>query len=112
MSGKQKLSGTDLLHADDDVPRGLEVAPSISVTTSEFCGSVFCRVAHGQYITAFKQPDAWDPNVDWSKLYVRNPPRHVYSRYTQSVNTRAEIVLSKINVGSFYTARVLRLNVL
>ena len=29
-----------------------------------------------------------------------NPSRHVYSRYTQSVSSRAERVLSKINVGT------------
>ena len=29
-----------------------------------------------------------------------NPTRHIYSRYTQSVNTRAERVLSKINVSA------------
>ena len=28
-----------------------------------------------------------------------NPSRHIYSRYTQGVNTRAERVLSKITVG-------------
>lgn len=28
-------TGTDLIHADDDVPHGLEVAPSISVSTSK-----------------------------------------------------------------------------
>jgi hypothetical protein len=33
-SSKTVLSGTDLVHADDHIPHGLEVAPSISVTTS------------------------------------------------------------------------------
>ncbi|KAH8106123.1 cystathionine gamma-synthase [Cristinia sonorae] len=78
---KPKLSGTDLLHADDDVPRGLEVAPSISVTTT------------------YKQPDAWDPNLTLDQLNLNNPVRHIYSRYTQAVSTRAEHVLSKINQG-------------
>ncbi|TCD67684.1 hypothetical protein EIP91_012050 [Steccherinum ochraceum] len=79
--GKPVLSGTDLLHADDEVPRGLEVAPSISVTTT------------------FKQPNVWDPNLTLETLNPWNPEKHVYSRYTQSVSTRVEKVLSKINQG-------------
>jgi len=79
--GKPRLSGTDLLHADDDVPRGLEVAPSISVTTT------------------FKQPNPWDPKLDLASLNPSNPDRHVYSRYTQAVSTRVEKVLGKVNQG-------------
>ena len=33
--GKNKLSGTDLVHADDEL-HGPEVAPSLSVSTSEY----------------------------------------------------------------------------
>ncbi|THH33592.1 hypothetical protein EUX98_g557 [Antrodiella citrinella] len=83
--GKPRLSGTDLLHADDDAAKGLEVAPSISVTTT------------------FKQPDAWDPKFDLAALNPSNPVRHVYSRYTQAVSTRVERVLSKINQGHALT---------
>ena len=39
MSGKPEqktLTGTDLIHGDEEVPKGLEVSPSISVTTSEY----------------------------------------------------------------------------
>ena len=32
---KNKLNGTDLIHADDDL-HGPEVAPSVSVSTSEY----------------------------------------------------------------------------
>lgn len=35
MSPKPILSGTDLLHGDHEVPKGLEVSPAISVTTSK-----------------------------------------------------------------------------
>ncbi len=31
-----------------------------------------------------------------------NPARHVYSRYTQSVSTRAERVLGKITVSASF----------
>ena len=30
---------------------------------------------------------------------MRNPSTHVYSRYTQQVSTRAEHILSRINVS-------------
>ncbi|KAI0693788.1 cystathionine gamma-synthase [Cytidiella melzeri] len=73
---KPALSGTDLIHADDHLPNGLEVAPSISVTTKGF-------------------------GLD--DINPQNPTRHVYSRYTQPSNTRAEHVLSKINKGHALT---------
>lgn len=34
--GKKALTGTDLIHADDHVSPGLDVAPSISVSTSAY----------------------------------------------------------------------------
>lgn len=78
---KKPLSGTDLIHADAEIPSGLDVAPSISVTTT------------------FRNPEPWDPTKELSQLNPLNPQRHVYSRYTQNVSTRAEKVLSKINQG-------------
>ncbi|KAF9264516.1 cystathionine gamma-synthase [Marasmius fiardii PR-910] len=76
-----KLKPTDLIHGDAHIARRgerAEVAPSISVSTT------------------FRTPA--DPDMD-SFDYMRDPPRHVYSRYTQDVSTRAEHVLSKINDG-------------
>lgn len=37
--GVSKLTGTDLIHADDAL-HGPEVAPSLSVSTSEFLGGL------------------------------------------------------------------------
>lgn len=54
-----------------------------------------------QYRSAFKQPNPWDPSLDLEKLNPWNPPRHIYSRYTQGVSTRVEKVLSAINVRQF-----------
>ncbi|GJE84420.1 cystathionine gamma-synthase [Phanerochaete sordida] len=81
MAPSKKLSGTDLVHADDQVPHGLEVAPAISVSTT------------------FRNPKPWDPSIGLDVLNAWDPERHVYSRYTQEVSTRAERVLSKINDG-------------
>ncbi|KAH9062156.1 cystathionine gamma-synthase [Lactarius vividus] len=74
---------TDLVHADDQF-HGPEVSPSISVTTTfrqsespEFTGQDFLQ--HPELVRSSK--------VD------------VYSRISQSVSTRAEHVLSKINGG-------------
>ncbi|CAL1701385.1 unnamed protein product [Somion occarium] len=78
---KPTLSGTDLLHADEDVPKGLEVSPSISVTTT------------------FRAPRPWSENDGLKDMDPWNPDRHVYSRYTQDVSTRVERILSKINQG-------------
>ncbi|KAI0375737.1 cystathionine gamma-synthase [Pilatotrama ljubarskyi] len=77
--GKQpKLSGTQLVHADDEF-HGPEVAPSVSVSTT------------------FRAPNPLlDPKEEFDTW---NPTRHLYSRYTQTVSTRAERVLSKINDG-------------
>ncbi|TFK76006.1 cystathionine gamma-synthase [Pluteus cervinus] len=76
-----KLRGTDLIHGDNiagSIPN--EVAPSISVSTT------------------FRQPKP--SGVDTvSAVDLRNPSRHVYSRYTQSISTRAEHILGRINDG-------------
>ncbi|RPD67064.1 cystathionine gamma-synthase [Lentinus tigrinus ALCF2SS1-7] len=74
-----KLSGTDLIHADDGL-HGPEVAPSVSVSTT------------------FRTPKPIDgqPREEFD---MWNPPRHIYSRYTQGVTTRTERVLSKLNGG-------------
>ncbi|OSX60368.1 hypothetical protein POSPLADRAFT_1066693 [Postia placenta MAD-698-R-SB12] len=81
---KRTLTGTDLLHADDGLGHGAEVAPSISVTST---------------FRATLRPDSNPPKQDDFLSTIRNPPSHLYSRYTQSVSTRAEHVLSKINGG-------------
>ncbi|KAI0650648.1 cystathionine gamma-synthase [Trametes meyenii] len=75
---KPTLSGSDLVHADDEF-HGPEVAPSISVSTT-------FRAANPLEVPK-EEFDTW------------NPTRHLYSRYTQNVSTRAERVLSKINDG-------------
>ncbi|KAF9482495.1 cystathionine gamma-synthase [Pholiota conissans] len=71
-----KLNGTSLIHGDVKFA-GSEVAPSISVSTSTV-KSLLARL---------------------KDLDLRNPDRHVYSRYTQQVSTRAEHILSRINDG-------------
>ncbi|KAF9469101.1 Cys/Met metabolism PLP-dependent enzyme-domain-containing protein [Collybia nuda] len=80
------LNGTVLVHGDAKsvANNGPEVGPSISVTTT------------------FRQPNPSDEvlgSLASSGVDFRNPPRHVYSRYTQQVRTRAEHVLSQINEG-------------
>ncbi|PCH35742.1 PLP-dependent transferase [Wolfiporia cocos MD-104 SS10] len=77
---KPRLTGTELIHGDDELVHGAEVAPSISVTST------------------FRAPLSPDGSLQ-EDIDFRNPQRHVYSRYTQSVSTRAERVLSKINGG-------------
>ncbi|KAH9943348.1 cystathionine gamma-synthase [Epithele typhae] len=75
---KNTLSGTDLIHADDEL-HGPEVAPSLSVSTT------------------FRAPKPHDgPKAEFDTW---NPTQHIYSRYTQNVSGRAERVLSKINGG-------------
>lgn len=70
-----KLRGIDVLRSDDDLASA-EVAPSISVTST------------------FKHEQGAG-----EILNQRNPTRHIYSRYTQHVNTRVEHVLSRILGG-------------
>ena len=96
---KPTLSGTDLLHADDVVPHGLEVAPSISVTTSA-CSNNFnsLLMSSSPVHIAFRNPEPWQEGKGLADIDPQNPPRHGYARYTQAVSTRAEHVLSKIMV--------------
>ncbi|KAF8165442.1 Cys/Met metabolism PLP-dependent enzyme-domain-containing protein [Crassisporium funariophilum] len=77
-----KLNGTDLIHGDSAMATS-EVAPSISVTTT------------------FRAPNPSDAVAPTSLADVdmRNPSRHVYSRYTQQISTRAEQILSRVNDG-------------
>ncbi|KIM76404.1 hypothetical protein PILCRDRAFT_648730 [Piloderma croceum F 1598] len=84
MAVRDVLKGTDLIHADDSL-RGLEVGPSISVT------STFLRPELNE--TANIEPKAYD------EFDPTNPSRHEYSRYSQNISTRAELVLGKINGG-------------
>ncbi|KAF8719148.1 hypothetical protein AX14_011406, partial [Amanita brunnescens Koide BX004] len=85
MPGRSKfgLSGTDLVHGDDLKPvAGSEVAPSISVSTT------------------YRSADSTQgENLAGGEIDLRNPARHIYSRYTQQISTRAEQVLSRINHG-------------
>ncbi|PPQ64703.1 hypothetical protein CVT24_008330 [Panaeolus cyanescens] len=79
-----KLNGTDLIHGDSEGFKkpGEPVAPSISVTTT------------------FRAPNPLEePLSGLTDVDMRNPGRHVYSRYTQSNTTRAEHILSRINDG-------------
>ncbi|KAJ7283750.1 Cys/Met metabolism PLP-dependent enzyme-domain-containing protein [Mycena rebaudengoi] len=74
-----KLAGTHLIHGDSALRRNdQEITPSISVSTT------------------FRSPLPSDQEI---VLDQRNPSRHVYSRYTQQVSTRAEHVLSRLNDG-------------
>ncbi|KAF8447887.1 Cys/Met metabolism PLP-dependent enzyme-domain-containing protein [Boletus edulis BED1] len=76
-----QLSGTVLIHGDQAT--GAEVAPSISVTSSKS----FRRV----------------PGDDLNGLGAMDPDQHVYSRYSQSVSSRVDQVLGKINHGHAIT---------
>ncbi|KAF8639426.1 hypothetical protein AX16_010281 [Volvariella volvacea WC 439] len=79
-----KLKGTDLIHGDNGLFSRSEVAPSISVTTT------------------FRQPKPDSSNskpLSQTEVDFRNPERHVYSRYTQEISTRAEHILSRISDG-------------
>ncbi|OSD04341.1 cystathionine gamma-synthase [Trametes coccinea BRFM310] len=75
---RPKLSGTQLVHADDEL-HGPEVAPSVSVSTT------------------FRAPNPLETPKEEFDMW--NPKNHIYSRYTQGVTTRVERVLSKINDG-------------
>ncbi|KAF4602184.1 hypothetical protein EYR40_005388 [Pleurotus pulmonarius] len=78
--GKPALKGTRLIHGDSGFA-GPEVAPSISVSTT------------------FRAPHPDDGAISSYDIDLRNPSRHVYSRYTQQVSTRSEHILSEINHG-------------
>ncbi|KAK0190989.1 Cys/Met metabolism PLP-dependent enzyme-domain-containing protein [Armillaria mellea] len=86
-----KLSGTVLIHGDGAIHPvgGTEVAPSISVSSTFKASS----------------PEERLDNVDF-----KNPERHVYSRYTQDVSTRAEHILSKINALVFFKPKRVAIN--
>ncbi|KAH9179895.1 cystathionine gamma-synthase [Lactarius sanguifluus] len=74
---------TDLLHADDQF-HGPEVSPSISVTTT---------------FRQSESPDFTGQDFLQRPELVRGSKADVYSRISQSVSTRVEHVLSKINGG-------------
>ena len=102
MSSKPTLSGTDLLHGDHDVRvQGPEVAPSISVTTSKRpLSEKFAMFLMSE--PAFKHPRPWSyEDSSLNEVDPWNPQRHIYSRESQEVSTRAEKILSKINVCVF-----------
>ncbi len=51
---------------------------------------------------AFRYPnplESEDAKVSLSDVDLRNPTRHVYSRYSQQVSTRAEHILIRINLS-------------
>ncbi|KAJ4466493.1 Cys/Met metabolism PLP-dependent enzyme-domain-containing protein [Lentinula aciculospora] len=78
-----KIRAVDLLHGDSSVHgERIEVAPSISVST-----------------TFRADPD----ELPLDAIDVRNPTRHVYSRYTQDISTRVEHILGKIMDGHVAT---------
>ncbi|RXW14397.1 hypothetical protein EST38_g11458 [Candolleomyces aberdarensis] len=87
MSNKPKVNGTVLIHGDAEVAASsrTDVAPSISVTTT------FRAPKPEENVPPLSEKDLW------------NPPRHVYSRYTQDNTTRVEHILSKINQGCAIT---------
>ncbi|XP_006464027.1 hypothetical protein AGABI2DRAFT_194632 [Agaricus bisporus var. bisporus H97] len=82
---KTQLSGTDLIHGDHTFSyykgAGGPVAPPISVSAT------------------FRSPHPDENATHYTKMNNRNPERHLYSRYTQDVSTRAEHILSKILNG-------------
>ena len=102
---------TDLLHADDEFNVGPEVSPSISVTTSPLFYSYLggCGL-HISWTPAFRQTESSPPIFTGQDFLerpelVRGTNVNVYSRISQSVSTRVEHVLSKINVRNVYLAR-------
>jgi cystathionine gamma-synthase len=89
------LSGTALIHADDVISP--EVAPSISVTTSEHAH--FPHLSSRPHkLPAYRHPVPGADIVPELELDSQNPQRHVYSRYTQDISGRVEKILSAINV--------------
>ena len=92
---------TDLVHADDEF-HGPEVSPSISVTTSLSFYSYLDKSGHHiSWAPAFRQTEspvfAVQDILDRPEL-IRGTKANAYSRASQSVSTRVEHVLSKINV--------------
>ncbi|KAJ6539250.1 cystathionine gamma-synthase [Mycena capillaripes] len=78
--------GTHLLHGDDALRRGEDVAPAISVSTT--------FLSH----LPNEGGGATDYRVHFFDLRT-NPSRHVYSRYTTQNSTRVEHILSQITDG-------------
>ena len=63
--------------------------------------SVPSRTRTDARLVAFRAPvPQSNKPIDLEGFDVRNPERHIYSRYTQDISTRAERVLSKINVSA------------
>jgi cystathionine gamma-synthase len=91
-SAPGQLSGTQLVHGDHGP--GREVAPSISVTSSEF--SATCQGGWELIINAAFRAA---PDDDLEGIGLLDSEKHVYSRYSQNVTLRVEQILSKINVG-------------
>ena len=67
---------------------------------------VRCRSLYPEPIVyvlpAFRAPTGADDSSH-AGIDMRNPSRHVYSRYTQQVSTRVEQILSRINVSDVET---------
>jgi cystathionine gamma-synthase len=103
MASKSQLSGTQLVHGDHGP--GTEVAPSISVTSSEF--SAPCQ--HNSLSIIIHVAFRAVPDGDPEGLGAMNPEKHVYSRYSQNVTSRVEQILSKINVSFISGAIPIRL---
>ncbi|KAJ3723079.1 Cys/Met metabolism PLP-dependent enzyme-domain-containing protein [Lentinula raphanica] len=77
------IRAIDLLHGDSDVHgEHIEVAPSISVSTT-FRGTL--------------------DELALDEIDLKNPGRHVYSRYTQDISTRVEHILGKLLDGHALT---------
>jgi cystathionine gamma-synthase len=100
------LKGTDLIHADDGL-RGLEVGPSISVTSSKsnitFLVAILTCIGTAFLRPELDQTENIEPKAE-EEFDPTNPSRHEYSRYSQNISTRAELVLGKINVRTHPTA--------
>lgn len=101
---------TDLLHADDE-SHGPEVSPSISVTTSLLFLSYHNASSHHiSWTAAFRQtesPEFTEQDYLERPELVRGSNTHAYSRLSQSVSTRVEHVLSKINVSTYTLLKIL-----
>jgi hypothetical protein len=52
------------------------------------------------YSIAYRQPDPSVEKYDYAEDDRRNPNRFVYSRESQTISTRVEHILSKINVSA------------
>jgi len=101
----KKVNGTDLIHGDAALRGGKEVSPSISVTTSKsqriLSPPCLEKMIEWPFAPAYCMPETTVENSGAVDVDFRNPARHVYSRYTQEVSTRAEHILSRINVSCF-----------